>query len=107
MVTKPTSGKVDSVQILDILQKIKRVSEEDRNPAWGDNPRRSQCGKVCNNAAAASDLGSTRRNHVTRDLRTLVRLGYLIEINDESYGNYVFFRLSPQGQSFIETHTKK
>lgn len=100
------STSIDPERILFLLQEVKRISEEDRNPTWGNNPRRSQCGKICNSAAAASDLGSTGKNNILEDLRRLVKLGHLIEIVDKPYHNYAFFRLSSQGKSFIEAAAK-
>jgi len=85
---------------LDLLQQVKKISEEDRNPEWGDNPRRVQCGKICNMAAAASDLGATRRDQsVTSRLRSLVKQGYLIE---EHGRNYAYFRLTEKGHTYVK-----
>lgn len=36
MVTNSSSGKVDSVRIVDLLQKVKKISEEDRRTIRAD-----------------------------------------------------------------------
>jgi hypothetical protein len=98
----PSSPSAVPGMMLDLLQQVKQISEEDRNPEWGDNPRRVQCGKVCNSAAAASDLGATRRDQsMTNRLRSLVKQGYLIEVRGR---NYAYFRLTEQGRAYIKAN---
>lgn len=99
-----TSGEpsVETSRILFLLSEVHRICTQDRNPEWGDNKRRSQCGKVCNQAAAAADLGSTRQNPIVRkELWRLVSLRYLVVHDTEGWRNYNFFRLSELGKSFL------
>ena len=39
---------------------------------------------------------------MTEELRVLVRLGYLEEATDEPSRNYAFFRLTAQGEAFLQ-----
>jgi hypothetical protein len=98
--------ELSTKEVVEILSKVKNISETTRNPEWGDNPKRAKktAGKVCNRAAAPKDLGASNRDQtMTVKLRAITKMGYLKET---VLYRYPYFALTDAGKVYLAEHNK-
>lgn len=100
------SKELDTKEVVEILSRVKNISETTRNPEWGDNPRRvnKTAGKVCDRAAAPKDLGASKQDQsMTAKLRAITKMGYLKET---VLHRYPYFAMTEAGTSFLQNNQK-